>query len=157
MSYGFEALEWCSWKYLTARLEAIADPGCIIVNKAVADHVKGKTDFYFHPLGSKRLKNIDRSAARAQSSEPSHRAEQHQARRRQRNNSRGAPCDQNPANTVARIDPIVLYGRTHGRGKVQPREGWPCLTQTQCLDTTARMVGRPLPKCALRHVVSLAD
>ncbi|MEP1355124.1 MAG: tetratricopeptide repeat protein [Tateyamaria sp.] len=45
---------------VAARLEAIADPGGIIVSKAVADYAKGKTDFYFHPLGSKRLKNIDR-------------------------------------------------------------------------------------------------
>lgn len=45
---------------IAARLEALADPGGILVSKAVADHADGKVGVELQPLGSRLLKNIER-------------------------------------------------------------------------------------------------
>ena len=44
---------------LTARLEALADPGGICVSGTVFDQVKGTLDIGFEHLGEKRVKNMD--------------------------------------------------------------------------------------------------
>src|SRR5215468_1285752 len=43
---------------IAARLEALADPGSIIVSRTVFDHVRGKVKLGFDNLGEQRLKNI---------------------------------------------------------------------------------------------------
>jgi TolB-like protein/Tfp pilus assembly protein PilF len=43
---------------IAARLEALADPGSIIVSRTVFDHVRGKVSFGFDDLGDQHLKNI---------------------------------------------------------------------------------------------------
>jgi len=45
---------------IAARLESIADPGTVIVSGTAYDHLQGKLDFGFTPLGELRLKNIER-------------------------------------------------------------------------------------------------
>jgi len=44
---------------VTARLEALADPGGICISGAVFDHVRGKVGRDFADLGEQRIKNID--------------------------------------------------------------------------------------------------
>ncbi len=44
---------------IAARLEALADPGGILVSKAVADYANGKVGVELQPLGPQRLKNIE--------------------------------------------------------------------------------------------------
>ena len=43
---------------IVARLEALADPGKILVSETVVSHVKGKTKLDFEDLGDQNLKNI---------------------------------------------------------------------------------------------------
>jgi adenylate cyclase len=45
---------------IAARLEALAEPGSILVSGTVHHHVADKVDFEFEDLGRKRLKNISR-------------------------------------------------------------------------------------------------
>src|SRR5215468_7497165 len=45
---------------VAARLEALADPGGILVSSIVHDQVRDKIEFTFDDLGEKSLKNIDR-------------------------------------------------------------------------------------------------
>ncbi|MET3581895.1 adenylate cyclase [Mesorhizobium robiniae] len=45
---------------IAVRLEGIADPGAVIVSGTAYDHLQGKLDFGFTPLGDLRLKNIER-------------------------------------------------------------------------------------------------
>jgi TolB-like protein len=44
---------------IAARLEALADPGGIVVSRPVHTQVSGKLDLGFQPLGPQRLKNIE--------------------------------------------------------------------------------------------------
>src|SRR5262249_19703026 len=46
---------------VAARLEAIAEPGTVIVSRTVVDHVRGKVKFGFDDLGEQQLKNICRA------------------------------------------------------------------------------------------------
>ena len=48
---------------VAARLEALAEPGGILVSGSVHDHLRGKTDLAFEPLGPQRLKNIPEPVA----------------------------------------------------------------------------------------------
>ena len=43
---------------VAARLEAIAEPGIVVVSRTVFDHVRGKVKFGFDDLGERQLKNI---------------------------------------------------------------------------------------------------
>jgi TolB-like protein/class 3 adenylate cyclase/Tfp pilus assembly protein PilF len=43
---------------VAARLEAIAEPGAVVVSRTVFDHVRGKVQFGFDDLGEQQLKNI---------------------------------------------------------------------------------------------------
>jgi adenylate cyclase len=43
---------------VAARLEAIAEPGCIFVSETVFSHVKGKIDLNFEDLGERSMKNM---------------------------------------------------------------------------------------------------
>jgi TolB-like protein/Tfp pilus assembly protein PilF len=43
---------------IAARLEAMADPGSILVSRTVANHVRGKVKVGFEDLGGRQLKNI---------------------------------------------------------------------------------------------------
>jgi TolB-like protein len=43
---------------VAARLEAIAEPGIVVVSRTVFDHVHGKVRFAFDDLGEQQLKNI---------------------------------------------------------------------------------------------------
>jgi TolB-like protein/tetratricopeptide (TPR) repeat protein len=43
---------------VAARLEAIAEPGTVVVSRTVFDHVRGKVKFGFDDLGDQQLKNI---------------------------------------------------------------------------------------------------
>jgi adenylate cyclase len=43
---------------IAARLEALADPGSIVVSRTVFNHVRGKVNLGFDDLGEQRLKNI---------------------------------------------------------------------------------------------------
>jgi adenylate cyclase len=45
---------------IAARLEALAEPGSILVSGTVHHHVEGKVDFEFEDLGRRQLKNISR-------------------------------------------------------------------------------------------------
>jgi adenylate cyclase len=45
---------------IAARLESIADPGGVLVSGTAYDHLQGKLDCGFTPLGELRLKNIER-------------------------------------------------------------------------------------------------
>ncbi|TIT04266.1 adenylate/guanylate cyclase domain-containing protein [Mesorhizobium sp.] len=45
---------------IAARLESIADPGTVVVSGTAYDHLQGKLDCGFTPLGDLRLKNIER-------------------------------------------------------------------------------------------------
>ncbi|MER8444751.1 adenylate/guanylate cyclase domain-containing protein [Mesorhizobium sp. M1066] len=45
---------------IAARLESIADPGTVVVSGTAYDHLQGKLDCGFTPLGNLRLKNIER-------------------------------------------------------------------------------------------------
>ncbi|MER8830166.1 adenylate/guanylate cyclase domain-containing protein [Mesorhizobium sp. M0938] len=45
---------------IAVRLEGIADPGAVIVSGTAYDHLQGKLDGGFTPLGDLRLKNIER-------------------------------------------------------------------------------------------------
>ena len=45
---------------IAARLESIADPGAVVVSGTAYDHLQGKLDCGFTPLGDLRLKNIER-------------------------------------------------------------------------------------------------
>ncbi len=45
---------------VAARLEALADPGSVVVSGTVHEHVRGKLDFGFDDLGPQEVKNIDR-------------------------------------------------------------------------------------------------
>ncbi|WP_274627370.1 adenylate/guanylate cyclase domain-containing protein [Arvimicrobium flavum] len=45
---------------IAARLESIAEPGAIIVSGTAYDHLQGKLDCGFTPLGDLRLRNIER-------------------------------------------------------------------------------------------------
>lgn len=45
---------------IAARLEAIAEPGCVCISDAVHENVAGKVDAGFEDLGGMALKNIDR-------------------------------------------------------------------------------------------------
>ena len=45
---------------IAARLEALAEPGSILVSGTVHHHVAGKVDFEFEDLGRRQLKNISR-------------------------------------------------------------------------------------------------
>ena len=45
---------------IAARLESIADPGAVVVSGTAYDHLQGKLDCAFTPLGDLRLKNIER-------------------------------------------------------------------------------------------------
>jgi adenylate cyclase len=44
---------------VAARLEALADPGGIVISGTVFDHVKGKVSLDFEDLGEQQVKNID--------------------------------------------------------------------------------------------------
>jgi adenylate cyclase len=43
---------------IAARLEALADPGSVIVSRTVFNHVRGKVTLGFDDLGEQQLKNI---------------------------------------------------------------------------------------------------
>jgi adenylate cyclase len=43
---------------IAARIEAVADPGSVVVSRTVFNHVRGKVDFEFDDLGERELKNI---------------------------------------------------------------------------------------------------
>ena len=43
---------------VAARIEALSEPGGVLVSETVADHARGKSDFTFTPGGSHRVKNI---------------------------------------------------------------------------------------------------
>src|SRR5262249_23672834 len=43
---------------IAARLEAMADPGGVVVSRAVFDHIRGKVKLGFDDLGEQQLKNI---------------------------------------------------------------------------------------------------
>src|SRR5947207_3787439 len=43
---------------IAARLEALADPGSVIVSRTVFNHVRGKVKLGFDDLGEQQLKNI---------------------------------------------------------------------------------------------------
>src|SRR5947207_15496408 len=45
---------------VAARLEALAEPGGICVNRVVRDQVRDKLDFAFEDAGEQRVKNIAR-------------------------------------------------------------------------------------------------
>ncbi len=45
---------------IAARLEAVAEPGCLCISDAVHENVAGKVDAGFEDLGEMTLKNIDR-------------------------------------------------------------------------------------------------
>lgn len=45
---------------VAARLEAIAQPGSIVLSKQVFDHVGGRVPVHFTPLGEQQVKNISR-------------------------------------------------------------------------------------------------
>ena len=45
---------------IAARLEALAEPGSILVSGTVHHHIAGKVDFEFEDLGRRQLKNISR-------------------------------------------------------------------------------------------------
>ncbi|MER8530295.1 MULTISPECIES: adenylate/guanylate cyclase domain-containing protein [unclassified Mesorhizobium] len=45
---------------IAARLDSIADPGTVVVSGTAYDHLQGKLDCGFTPLGDLRLKNIER-------------------------------------------------------------------------------------------------
>lgn len=45
---------------IAVRLESIADPGAVVVSGTAYDHLQGKLDGGFTPLGDLRLKNIER-------------------------------------------------------------------------------------------------
>ncbi|TIO12377.1 MAG: adenylate/guanylate cyclase domain-containing protein, partial [Mesorhizobium sp.] len=45
---------------IAARLESAADPGTVVVSGTAYDHLQGKLDCGFTPLGNLRLKNIER-------------------------------------------------------------------------------------------------
>jgi adenylate cyclase len=45
---------------VTARLEALAEPGGILASDAVRQHVEGKLDARFEDLGQRRVKNLER-------------------------------------------------------------------------------------------------
>ncbi|GLS38311.1 adenylate cyclase [Mesorhizobium tianshanense] len=45
---------------IATRLESIADPGTVVVSGTAYDHLQGKLDCGFTPLGDLRLKNIER-------------------------------------------------------------------------------------------------
>ena len=44
---------------IAARLEALAEPGGVLVSSTVRDHVRGKLPFAFEDVGERQLKNID--------------------------------------------------------------------------------------------------
>src|SRR6188474_2463533 len=44
---------------LAARLEALAEPGGVLVSSTVHDHVHGQLPFAFEDVGERQLKNID--------------------------------------------------------------------------------------------------
>ncbi len=46
---------------VAARLEALADPGSVVVSGTVHEHVRGKLDFGFDDLGPQEVKNIAES------------------------------------------------------------------------------------------------
>jgi TolB-like protein len=43
---------------IAARLEGLAEPGCVVVAQTLLDHVRGKTSLTFEDLGEQSLKNI---------------------------------------------------------------------------------------------------
>ena len=43
---------------VAARLEALADPGSVVISGTVFNHVRGKVKFGFEDLGERQLKNI---------------------------------------------------------------------------------------------------
>src|SRR5256886_6338805 len=43
---------------IAARIEALADPGSVVVSRTVFSHVRGKVKVEFEDLGEKQLKNI---------------------------------------------------------------------------------------------------
>src|SRR5262249_14257424 len=43
---------------VAARLEAMADPGSIVISQTVFHHIRGKVKFGFEDLGDQQLKNI---------------------------------------------------------------------------------------------------
>jgi TolB-like protein/Tfp pilus assembly protein PilF len=45
---------------IAARLEAICDPGCVLISSTAHDHVRGRIEAEFVDLGEKALKNIAR-------------------------------------------------------------------------------------------------
>src|SRR6202007_2374562 len=45
---------------IAARLEGLAEPGGIVVSRAVRDHVRDKLDIAFDDLGEQTVKNIPR-------------------------------------------------------------------------------------------------
>src|SRR5262252_3969695 len=61
---------------VAARLEALADPGGIMVSRAVHDQVRDKLSFGFEDMGEQTVKNITRpvSVHRIQFGEPTRRA-----------------------------------------------------------------------------------
>ena len=48
---------------VAARLQQLAEPGGILVSRTVHDHVRGKLDLAFEPLGEQRVKNIPEPVA----------------------------------------------------------------------------------------------
>ncbi len=48
---------------VAARLQQLAEPGGILVSRTVHDHVRGKLDLAFEPLGEHRVKNIPEPVA----------------------------------------------------------------------------------------------
>src|SRR5689334_21052227 len=48
---------------VAARLQQLAEPGGVLVSRTVHDHVRGKLDLAFEPLGEHRVKNIPEPVA----------------------------------------------------------------------------------------------
>jgi class 3 adenylate cyclase len=55
---------------VAARLEALAEPGGICVNRVVRDQVRDKLAFAFEDLGEQRVKNIARPVSGADRAQP---------------------------------------------------------------------------------------
>jgi len=45
---------------IAARLEALAEPGCVLISKSVRDQVRDRVDFVFDDMGEREAKNITR-------------------------------------------------------------------------------------------------
>lgn len=48
---------------IASRLEAVAEPGGVVVSRTVVDHVRGKLDADFRPIGLRRLKHVPEPVA----------------------------------------------------------------------------------------------